>query len=89
MLRLRELWHPAVHAHRLRPTAEGDGNRIPCLVARVLEDLDHTTLLLQPEEGGPDAAPLRMEARARIPLPRAGERITVSVDPEDVLLLRR
>ena len=78
-----------IHAHRLRPTAEGDGNRIPCLVARVLEDLDRTTLLLQPEEGGPDAAPLRMEAGAGIPLPRAGERITVSVDPEDVLLLRR
>ena len=91
--RPREVFEEAafagIHAHRLRPTAEGDGNRIPCLVARVLEDLDRTTLLLQPEEGGPDAAPLRMEAGAGIPLPRAGERITVSVDPEDVLLLRR
>ena len=78
-----------VHAHRLHPTAEGDGNRILCRVARVFEDLDRTTLVLQPEGGVPDAALLRMETDAGVPLPGAGERIAVSVDPEDVLLLRR
>ena len=76
-----------VHAHRLRPAGEGDGNRILCRVVRRSEYLDRATAVLLPEAGRPDAPPLRMEVLGG-GLPEVGGRIGVCVEPEDILLLR-
>lgn len=77
-----------VHAHRLGSAGEGDCNRIACRVVRAVVDLNRTLLVLHSEAGGPDAVPLRMELSGREALPEVGERVTVSVRPEDVLSLR-
>lgn len=78
-----------VHAHRLRPAEAEDRNRVVCRVVRTSADLNRTTLVLLPEEGREDVPPLRMETPGRgHPLPKVGERLVVSVRPEDVLPLR-
>ena len=78
-----------IRSHTVRPAAEGEKNAIPCVVIRVVDDVFETILLLRPEGAGLDAVPLRMElpkdAWAAL---RAPERLTVSVAPEDILLLK-
>ena len=78
-----------IRSHTVRPAAEGEKNAIPCAVIRVIDDVFEAIILLRPEGAGLDAAPLRMElpkdAWAAL---RAPERLTVSVAPEDILLLK-
>lgn len=78
-----------IRAHHVR-LAEGRGeNAIPCTVARVVEDVFSTIVLLRPVGAAPAAPPLRMEldkdAWEKAP---GTETVTVSVDPRDILLLR-
>ena len=75
-----------VRAHFVRP-AEGGENAFPCQVVRVVEDVFNTVVLLRPEGAAPGAPPLRMELdkmewRTR----REKERLTVAIEPRDILL---
>ena len=85
----REAQTVGIRSHTVRPAAEGEKNAIPCAVIRVIDDVFEAIILLRPEGAGLDAAPLRMElpkdAWAAL---RAPERLTVSVAPEDILLLK-
>lgn len=78
-----------VRARFVRP-AKGPGeNTFPCAVARVVEDVFSTIVILRPEGAAPDAPPLRMELdkMAWRALPDR-ERITVQIAPRDILLFR-
>ena len=75
-----------IRANFVRPAQSDALNAIPCWVARVVEDVFTTIVLLRPEGAVPDAPLLRME------LPKdlwtGAQALTVSVAPEHILLLR-
>jgi len=77
-----------IRARFVRPG--GGENAFPCEVLRVVEDVFSAVVLLKPEGAAPGAPPLGMELdklewRA---LPER-ERLTVSVQPRDILLFER
>ena len=81
--------HVGVRSHYLRPVEAPGENTIPCTVERVIDDVFETIVVLRPEGAKPDTPPLRME------LPKeawralqAPDRLTVTVSPEDILLLQ-
>lgn len=78
-----------VRARFVRPAAGPGENTFPCAVARVVEDVFSTIVILRPEGAEPDAPPLRMELDKMIwrALPDR-ERITVQIAPRDILLFR-
>lgn len=75
-----------IRANQIRPASPDACNAIPCRVERVIGDVFTVIVLLRPDGASPDAPPLRME------LPKdlwhGGERLTVAVAPENVLLLQ-
>ena len=78
-----------VRARFVRPAGGPGENTFPCAVARVVEDVFSTIVILRPEGAEPDAPPLRMELDKMIwrALPDR-ERITVQIAPRDILLFR-
>ena len=80
--------HIGIRSHSLRPAAAGDGNRIPCRIVRRTEEPFAFVLMLAVDGAASDAPPLRVElskaAYAALP---AGDALTVTVDPADILLL--
>ena len=78
-----------IRSHTVRPAAEGERNAIPCAVGRVIDDVFETIVLLRPEGAKPGTPPLRMELpKEAWQALRAPERLTVTVSPEDILLLK-
>ena len=78
-----------IRAERVRPAEEGAKNAFPCRVRRVVEDVSTVEAALVPEGALEDAAALWMEASQLEWAGRAGgERIWVSLPPEDILLLK-
>ncbi len=77
-----------IRAHFVRP--ETGENAFPCEVIRVLDDVFNTIVILKPERAAPGAPPLRMELdkMAWRALSDRG-RITVSVQPRDILLFEK
>ena len=75
-----------IRANFVRPAQPDALNAIPCQVARVVEDVFTTIVLLRPEGSSPGAPLLRME------LPKdlwtGAQTIAVAVAPEHLLLLR-
>ena len=77
-----------VRAHFVRPGA-GE-NAFPCQVVRVVEDVFHTIVLLRPEGAAPGAPPLRMELdKMEWRAYPERERLTVSIQPRDILLFEK
>ena len=78
-----------MRARFVRPAGGPGENVFPCAVARVVEDVFSTIVILRPEGAEPDAPPLRMELDKMIwrALPDR-ERITVQIAPRDILLFR-
>ena len=74
-----------IRAHFVRP---GDGeNAFPCQVVRVVEDVFNTIVILRPEGAAADAPPLRMELdKMEWRAWPERERLTVSVQPRDIML---
>lgn len=85
-----EIRRIGIRAHHVRFSAAGDANAISCTVARVVEDVFSTIVLLRPTGAAPDAPPLRMELDKDVWQSTAGqaEEITVSIAPQDILLLK-
>ena len=78
-----------IRSHPVRPAAEGEKNAIPCTVERVIDDVFETIVLLRPEGAKPDTPPLRMELpKEAWQALQAPDRLTVTVSPEDILLLK-
>lgn len=78
-----------IRAERVRPAEEGAENAFPCRVRQVVEDVSAIELALVPEGAEEGSAVLRMEAgRSVLAGTAGGERIWVSLPPEDILLLR-
>ena len=77
-----------LRARSLRPAEAGAVNAFACRVVRVVEDVNALTVLLRPEGAAPDTPPVRMTADRAVWNARVGDTVTVTVDPEDLLLLR-
>ena len=78
-----------IRAERVRPAEEGAENAFPCQVRRTAEDVSTVEAALIPEGAAENAAALWMEASRSEWAGRAGgERIWVSLPPEDILLLK-
>ena len=78
-----------IRAERVRPAEEGAENAFPCRVRRTAEDVSTVEAALIPEGAAENAAALWMEASRSEWAGRAGgERIWVSLPPEDILLLK-
>jgi len=77
-----------IRAHFVRP--EGGKNAFPCEVVRVVDDVFNTIVILNPEGAVPGAPPLRMELDKMVwrTLPNQ-KRITVSIQPRDILLFEK
>ncbi len=78
-----------IREEQVRPAAPDAPNAISCRVLRAVRDLDRGVLLLSPLTAAEGAPPLRM-AVAPESLPQLSGRaaLTVSVAPEDILLLQ-
>ena len=73
----------------ITPAEEGAENAFPCRVRQVVEDVSAIELALVPEGAEEGSAVLWMEAgRSVLAGTEGGERIWVSLPPEDILLLR-
>ena len=78
-----------IRAERVRTAEEGAENAFPCRVRRTAEDVSTVEAALIPEGAAENAAALWMEASRSEWAGRAGgERIWVSLPPEDILLLK-
>ena len=77
--------HVGIHARHLRESRP-DEPSIACRVARVTQEEDRTIFMLEVETSG--APHLRMERPRSEDGHEKGDRLHVSVDPEDILLLR-
>lgn len=78
-----------IRAHYIRPAGAGEVNALPCVVERVIQDVFETVLLLRPEGARPEAPVLRLAMEKAYLPPEVGSRLTVSIPPEDILLLRK
>ena len=77
-----------IRAHHVRPAESGE-NAFSVRVLRVVEDVFSTIVLLRPEGAAEGAPPLRMELDKETWQAISGwEKLTVSVQAEDILLLR-
>ena len=77
-----------IRAHHVQPAGPGAENAFPCAVARVIDDVFSTIVLLRPEGAAPEAPLLRMELdKAAWRAVPDKSRLTVSVPPEAILLL--
>ena len=77
-----------IRAHHVRPAESGE-NAFSVRVLRVVEDVFSTIVLLRPEGAAEGVPPLRMELDKETWQAISGrEKLTVSVQAEDILLLR-
>lgn len=76
-----------IRAHHAAAAEENAPDAFPCTVVRVIQDVFSTIVLLRPEGSLPGAPLLRME-RDAWEAAAGGERIWVSIRPEDILLLK-
>lgn len=78
-----------IRARHIHPAEPGAVNVFSCRVLRVIEDVFSTAVLLMPLGAAPGAPPMRMELDKPVwqSLPDKS-RLTASVSPEDILLLR-
>lgn len=77
-----------IRAHQLHMAANGDENHIPCRVISVWEDVSGVAVMLLPLAAADDAPALRMELPNSGRCPSPGAALTVSIPPEDILLLK-
>ena len=78
-----------IRSHSVHPAEPGTSNVFACTVVRVIDDVFAVIVLLRPAGAGAEAPLLRMELEkaAWAALPDKA-RLTVSVAPEDLLLLK-
>lgn len=78
-----------IRARHLLPAEPGAKNAFPCRAERVIQDVSSAIVLLRPEAAAPSAPLLRMELDRALwaALPEQTN-LTVSVDPEKIMLLR-
>lgn len=78
-----------IRSHHLRPSDGTEENQIPCTVVRTIDDVFGVIILLRPENAVSDAPLLRMElSRELWQAWASARRITVSVSPQNILLLK-
>ena len=78
-----------IRAHHVQIAAPGDKNTFSCRTVRVIEDVFSTIVLLHPLSGRPGAPLLRMEMdKPAWQAEKNQETPTVSIRPEDILLLK-
>jgi len=78
-----------IRARHVMLAKQKDENAFCCTVVRVIRDVFTTIVLLRPEKAAADAPPLRMELRnEEWQATENKERVWVSVEPRDILLLR-
>ena len=82
-----EIHRAGIRARSLHLAEAGAENVLSCRVIRVVEDVNALTVLLRPEGAAAEAHPVRMETDREIWTARAGDAVTVAVDPGDILLL--
>jgi len=84
-----EACRAGIRARHIIPTEADAENAFPCTVERVVQDVFSTIVFLLPEDAAPDAQPLRMELPRELwqALPEKS-RLTVTIQPRDILLLR-
>ena len=78
-------------SHYIRPAAPGDVNSFDCRVLRVIDDVFSTVILVRPETApeGAEYGQIRVEmTKEEWAALGAGERLRLSIRPEDLLLLR-
>lgn len=79
-----------IRSHHVRFAAEGAKNAFSCSVEKVIDDVFETIVLLRPLGAAQDAPLLRMELDKAAWAAHDGEKtVTVSVRPEDILLLQK
>ena len=76
-----------IRAHLLTLAQPNAPDAFPCHVTRVIQDVFTTIVLLQPIYAAPDAPPLRMELDRSL-WQDPGEQVWVSIQPQDILLLK-
>jgi len=78
-----------IRARHVVPAREGEENSFPCRVERVVQDVFAAVVLLRPESAEEDAPLLRMELEREVwAHMREQTRLTVRVQPRDILLLK-
>ena len=77
-----------LRAHHIRYGAPGEENAFSCVVVRVIQDVFSTIVLLRPEGAAEGAPLLRMELDKAAWRGAEGDMVTLSIAPEDILLLR-
>ena len=78
-----------IRAHNVSMVQQEGENTFYCTVARVIQDVFTTIVLLRPEGSGPDASPLRMEIERDVWYAVSDKtRLLIRVHPRDILLLR-
>ncbi len=76
-----------VRAHFVHAARPGELNAFPCAVARVVDDVFTTIVLLHPRGAARDAPPLRMELdKAAWRALEEKEEFTAAIAPRDILL---
>ena len=82
-----EIHRAGIRARSLHLAETGTENAFSCRVIRVVEDVSALSVLLRPEAAAAEAQPVRMETDRDVWTARAGDVVTVAVDPGDILLL--
>lgn len=76
-----------VRAHFVHVARPGEKNAFPCAVARMVDDVFTTIVLLRPQGAAPEAPLLRMELdKTAWRAQPEKERLTVAIAPKDILL---
>lgn len=84
-----ELRRIGIRAHHVRIASLGEENAFSCVVARVVEDVFSTIVLLRPQSAVPGAPLLRMELDKEAWRDISDkEHLAVSIAPENILLLQ-
>lgn len=84
-----EITRAGIRSHHVRPAAQGAENAFSCAVAQVIDDVFGKIVLLRPEGAAPGAPLVRMElSKEDWAALGAGDRLTVAVAPQDILLLK-
>ena len=78
-----------IRSHHIHPAEAGEANAFSCAVERVIDDVFGMIVLLRPQSAAPDAPLLRMELPKEVWAAQPDRTcVTVSVAPEDILLLK-
>ena len=78
-----------IRSHHIHPAEAGETNAFSCAVERVIDDVFGMIVLLRSQSAAPDAPLLRMELPKEVWAAQPDRTcVTVSVAPEDILLLK-